>query len=106
MEKRNLLEAQNDYLSFNELIERHLANTESSNGKFVYKINSPEKEGKYKKRSKLSATASLSEAQVRVHSRFLKIKVKQQAYLGKPALAIYLSDYTDKVQDKLNNLVR
>ena len=96
IERRNLLEALNDYLSFNELIERHLSNSESAKGKFVYKINSPDKDDENAKRAR-SAAASLSEAQVRVQSRFLKIKVKQQAYLGKPALAIYLSDYTDKV---------
>ena len=39
-------------------------------------------------------------------SRYFKIKVKEQAYLGKAALAIYLSDYTDKMQDKMNNLIR
>ena len=40
-----------------------------------------------------------------LQSRYFKIKVKQQSYLGKPALSIFLSDYTDKIHDKLNNLV-
>ena len=38
-----------------------------------------------------------SEEEVRIKSRFYKIKVKQQAYIGKPAVAIYLRDYTDKI---------
>ena len=45
-------------------------------------------------------------SQESVQSRYFRIKVKQQNYLGKPALAIYLSDYTDKIKDKLNNLIR
>ena len=50
IEKRNLLEALNDYLSFKELIERHLANSESFKSKFVYKINSPDKDDENQRR--------------------------------------------------------
>lgn len=33
--------------------------------------------------------------------QFFAIKVKQQAYVGRPAIAIYISDYTKKVREKI-----
>ena len=36
--------------------------------------------------------------------RFISIRVKQQTYMGLPAIALYLHDVTAKMRDKLLRL--
>lgn len=36
-----------------------------------------------------------------IENRFISLKVKKQAYLGKPAVAIYINDCTKKIQAKI-----
>ena len=39
-------------------------------------------------------------------NRFLTIKIKEQLYLGKPATAIYINDYSKKMSEKLYRMQR
>ena len=36
--------------------------------------------------------------------KFLAMKVKKQIYLGKPAIAVYISDYTKNIREKILQL--
>ena len=36
-----------------------------------------------------------------MHNKFFSIKVKQQLYLGRLAIAIYISDSSKKVREKM-----
>ena len=37
------------------------------------------------------------EKRLEIKNKFVSIKVKKQNYLGKPAVAIYMNDYTEKI---------
>ena len=41
-----------------------------------------------------------------INNLFYTIKVKPQSYLGKPAIAIYISDVTKKIHNKIYNMQR
>lgn len=41
-----------------------------------------------------------------IKNKFFSIKVKQLIYIGKPVVAIYISDITEKIEDKLLQLKR
>ena len=38
--------------------------------------------------------------------QYFAMRIEKQAYIGKPALALYISDRTNKVHEKLSNLVK
>ena len=100
IEKRNQLEALDNFQSFNQLIKYHIENAETSQKKKIYKLKSQDDNNNWRENQPSNRSNES------MKSVYFKIKVKQQTYLGKPALAIYLSDYTDKIKDKLNNLIR
>ena len=41
-----------------------------------------------------------------LQNEFFTIKIKKQVYLGKPAIAIYVSHVTKKIKEKLAKLQR
>ena len=41
---------------------------------------------------------------MQINNKFFKIKIKKQNYLGKPAIAIYISHVTKKIIEKLRSL--
>ena len=53
---------------------------------------------------KQGSSGRLSQQQNIMHNKFFSIKVKQQLYLGRLAIAIYISDSTKKVREKMLQL--
>ena len=92
----------NDYKSMQELIAAE-ASKEFPAKKLIYK---------YKETGSVSFSNNSSnnvDAVSEMSSHYLKIsliamKIKRQVYLGRPAIALYLTNYTNKLRQKLHTL--
>ena len=98
-----------DYISVKQIIEKQEADPSA---KFIYKLQplvTPQEHSelltpKEKEERSTYSSRSRSQSKLEIESKFFKIKVKRQMYVGKPAIAIFMSDYTKKIRDKLFRL--
>ena len=96
------IKAQDSYVSIREIIDHAKANNFPGE-KSIYKLIYIKPEDlKSKEKQNLDEAMSKPE----ILNRFFAIKVKEQIYLGKPSIAIYIRDYTKKIREKLLRLQR
>jgi len=91
-----------DYRYMKDIIKDQLERAEP-NRKFVYKLlNRSQQQQNSSTPSQKAGEPFLDE----LENRFFAIKVKKQTYMGKPAIAIYLSDTTKKIRAKILKMQR
>lgn len=56
----------------------------------------------------MPTTESTSKNLLEQHKKYqyFAMRIERQAYIGKPALALYISDRTNKMHEKLSNMVQ
>ena len=91
-----------DFKSINELISQE-AKQGFKSKKCTYKVNN----GSILQDLEFSGNEyQRGEAAQSVETMFYTIKVKQQTYLGKPAIAIYINEVTKNIMEKIHLLKR